>query len=212
MRSVARRIRNYVEPYVARLDSPEMTETEFASWRDIAIDQHGAQLSRAAGKYLDAAVEESRVLLSNVLPNGLRTDGMSLFAITEGDARIGWMWLGASPSDPAAGFVFDIIIEAEARGRGYGRAAMLAAEQFFRSQGKARVAQRLRRERHGARPLRIARLPAHLDVDGQEPGGLAGSTRDCRASGQNGGVSSLGSGPVLAGGGCGTGSSGGRYR
>jgi ribosomal protein S18 acetylase RimI-like enzyme len=80
------------------------------------------------------------VLLSKVLSNGLRTDGMSLFAITDGDARIGWMWLGDSPSDPAAGFVFDIIIEAEARARGYGRAAMLAAEQFFRSQGKARVA------------------------------------------------------------------------
>jgi|SRR6185437_11569672 len=117
-----------------------MTEAEFGPWRDIAIDQHGAQVSRATGKSLAAAVEESRVLLSKVLPEGLQTDGMRLFAITDGEARIGWLWLGASPSDPAAGFVFDIMIDADARGRGYGRATMLAAEQLFRSQGKTRVA------------------------------------------------------------------------
>lgn len=117
-----------------------MTDAEFASWRDIAIDQHGAQVSRATGKTLDAAVEESRSLFSKVLPNGLHTDGMRLFAITDGEARIGWLWLGSSPSDPAVGFVFDIIIDADARCRGYGRATMLAAEQFFRSQGKTGVA------------------------------------------------------------------------
>lgn len=117
-----------------------MTDDEFPAWREIAIEHHAAQVSRATGKALDAATRESRALLAKVLPAGLATLQMSFFVILDDSERkVGWLWVGTSPQDPDAGFVFDIIVDANFRGRGYGRAAMRGAEEFFEAQGKLRI-------------------------------------------------------------------------
>jgi hypothetical protein len=50
-----------------------MAEAEFPAWREIAIHHHATQVSRATGKGLDSAEEESRSLLAKVLPAGLAT-------------------------------------------------------------------------------------------------------------------------------------------
>jgi ribosomal protein S18 acetylase RimI-like enzyme len=117
-----------------------MTEMEFPAWREIAIEHHAGQVSRAGRMDPKAAVSESRELLAKVLPAGLATANMDLFVVIDESGReVGWLWLGASPQDPAAGFLFDIIIDVTVRGRGYGRATMHAAEDFFLAQGKARI-------------------------------------------------------------------------
>jgi ribosomal protein S18 acetylase RimI-like enzyme len=118
-----------------------MTEPEFAPWRELSIQQHGAQVSRATGKDLGAVIDESRELLGKILSAGIATERMSFLVVTdESDRALGWLWLGPSPQDRDAGFVYDIIIDADVRGRGYGRAAMSAAEQFFLAQGFTRIA------------------------------------------------------------------------
>lgn len=117
-----------------------MTEAEFGPWRELSIRQHAEQVSRATGKDLDDAVAESRELLPKMLPAGLATEGMHFFVVVDEAGReLGWLWLGRGRSDPAAGFVYDIIVDADMRGRGYGRAAMVAVERFFQAQGTVRV-------------------------------------------------------------------------
>jgi ribosomal protein S18 acetylase RimI-like enzyme len=117
-----------------------MTDAEFPAWRELALEHHAAQVSRATGTDLGAATEESRALLATVLPAGLATEKMNLFVVIDEAAReVGWLWLGAVPHDDTTGFLFDIIIEATARGHGYGRATMQAAERFFLAQSKTRV-------------------------------------------------------------------------
>ena len=117
-----------------------MTEDEFGPWRELTIAQHSEQVSRATGKAFDVTVAESRELLPKILPDGQATEHMHFFVVLDDSERvIGWLWLGASPADPDAGFVFDIIIDADVRGQGYGRAVMVAAEEFFRAQDKLRV-------------------------------------------------------------------------
>lgn len=117
-----------------------MSDAEFPAWREIAIRHHAAQVSRATGKDLDAATKVSRELLAKVLSAGLATEKMNLFVVLDDSHReIGWLWLGTSPQDSDAGFVFDIIVDANVRGRGYGRAIMRAAERFFQAQGKSDI-------------------------------------------------------------------------
>jgi ribosomal protein S18 acetylase RimI-like enzyme len=117
-----------------------MTDAEFPVWREIAVEHHAAQVSHATGKSLDAATKESRALLAKLLPVGLATPGMNFFVVLdESEREVGWLWLGASPQDPDAGFVFDIIIDANARRRGCGRAAMRAVEQFFEAEGRLSI-------------------------------------------------------------------------
>lgn len=117
-----------------------MTDAEFAPWREIAIRHHAAQVSRATGDDLAAATEDARTVLAKVLPAGWATENMHFFVvIDESEREVGWLWLGPAPQDPAVGFVFDVIIDVSVRGRGYGRATMRVAEQFFRTQGKSRI-------------------------------------------------------------------------
>jgi ribosomal protein S18 acetylase RimI-like enzyme len=117
-----------------------MTGPEFDVWWELAIQRHAEQVSRATAKPLAAAVDESRALLPKVLTAGLDTEGMRLFVVVdESGADVGWLWIGAAPGDPDAGFVWDIIIDEVFRGRGYGRAAMVAAEQHFAALGKTRI-------------------------------------------------------------------------
>lgn len=117
-----------------------MTDAEFPAWRENAIRHHAGQVSTATGKRLDVAIEDSRELLAKVLSAGLATEQMDLFVVLDdADREVGWLWLGPSSQDSTAGFVFDIIIDEDVRGEGYGRATMLAAERHFLAHGKSRV-------------------------------------------------------------------------
>jgi ribosomal protein S18 acetylase RimI-like enzyme len=116
-----------------------MTGLEFETWREIAIRHHAEQMSRAAGTSLEVSLDEAGQLLPTVLVDGLNTRAMSFFVVKAAGHRVGWLWIGSSPGDPHAGFVWDIIIDDAWRGRGYGRAAMVAAERFFEEQGKVRI-------------------------------------------------------------------------
>lgn len=49
------------------------------------------------------------------------------------------MWLGAHPERSGDAFVYDLEISESVRRRGYGRAAMLAAEQVVRSAGMSEI-------------------------------------------------------------------------
>jgi ribosomal protein S18 acetylase RimI-like enzyme len=63
------------------------------------------------------------------LPDGVKTERMSL-SVLESDGRsVGVLWLGHHNPGTRT-FVYDIEIEAAERGRGFGRAAMLAAERI----------------------------------------------------------------------------------
>lgn len=131
-----------------------MTEAEFESWRQLAIINHAQQMSTATGRDLEVSREEASQLLRKVLVRGLETPGMNFFVLVDDAGRIvGWLWLGSSPQDADAGFVWDIIIDESHRGRGYGRAAMVAAERFFAQQGKLRMGLQVAAGNHVARHL-----------------------------------------------------------
>ena len=75
-------------------------------------------------------------MFDDELPSGLDAPGTWFWVILdEGSSRVGTMWVGPHPQRPGAAFVFDIEIDESARRRGYGRAAMLAAERLVRSAG-----------------------------------------------------------------------------
>ncbi|GMA36426.1 hypothetical protein GCM10025876_26300 [Demequina litorisediminis] len=49
---------------------------------------------------------------------------------------VGYLWIGRDNSgDPSSWWVWDVLVEPEHRGKGYGRAAMLLAEDHARDNG-----------------------------------------------------------------------------
>ena len=49
--------------------------------------------------------------------------------------KIGHLWLGPAGGDPERWWVWDVMVDEEFRGRGYGRRAMLHAEELARENG-----------------------------------------------------------------------------
>lgn len=117
-----------------------ITADEFPAFMDASragyaggIELHGGQSHEAAQRKADAD-------MAAVLPNGIATPGHLIFVVEADTAAVGRLWLAERAS---AGrqvcFVYDISIEPEFQGHGYGRAAMRLAEDEARARGLHRI-------------------------------------------------------------------------
>lgn len=117
-----------------------MTEDEFATWRAESVESFAQDLSEAMDRPLDAARERAVAQFEELLPDGLGSTGSHLLIVqSERGQRVGTLWLGPHPTRRDHAFVYDIVIDQGARGKGFGRAAMLAAENLLKDEGKAAV-------------------------------------------------------------------------
>ena len=112
-----------------------MTWDDFDAWaprsvRDLAAGRVAAGLQETADA--DAFAEG---LLLDLLPDGLATPLHHLWSVRCGpsDETVGHLWMRVRPLErEVEAYVLDVGIEPAARGRGLGRATMLAAERAAR--------------------------------------------------------------------------------
>ncbi len=117
-----------------------MTHAEFADWslrsRQGFADQ---QVASGLGPRREAeayAAEEHAALL----PDGLATPEQHLWTVREGDRPVGQVWLRVrAQTDGREGYLFDIVLDPDARGRGLGRATMCLVEERARALGATRI-------------------------------------------------------------------------
>ena len=117
------------------------------SLRPLAPQDLPGWLERSAAEYatdlvtLGATPEDARrrarESLDRDFPGGRPTGGHAVFDLVDGSgASVGYLWVGPDASeDPAAWWVWDVVVDAEHRGAGYGRQAMLLGEDYARAQG-----------------------------------------------------------------------------
>ncbi len=115
--------------------------------RPLLADEFGAWLRRSAGEYagdlesqgmpVGDAERQANEGMAASFPGGVLAEGHEVMHIVaESDVVVGYLWIGRDLShDLGAWWVWDIVIDADKRGRGLGRAAMIAGEQLARSQG-----------------------------------------------------------------------------
>ena len=113
-----------------------MTDTEFAAFRARSV--HGYAVEKvAAGEWSkeradELAEEQTRTLL----PDGRSTDGMFIvMAEAEDVGPVGYAWLALKSPDVSCAWIYDIAIDEEQRGKGYGRALLNGLEQVAREHG-----------------------------------------------------------------------------
>jgi ribosomal protein S18 acetylase RimI-like enzyme len=106
-----------------------MTAAEYEAWIEQAAVSYAEDRAAATGISVAVSLEKARAQLPTLLPEGHATPGMHLFVVVDdAGSDVGELWLGPHPDRPDTLFVWDISIREEFRGRGLGRAAMLAAE------------------------------------------------------------------------------------
>jgi ribosomal protein S18 acetylase RimI-like enzyme len=102
-----------------------------ASWRNYA---------REVATELGIPIEEARTRTGRqraaILPEGAATPGHEFYDLVE-QTPVGSLWVGEHEGDL---YVFDIVVDESARGRGHGTAALRLVEDLARARGAGAVA------------------------------------------------------------------------
>ncbi|MFB8036843.1 GNAT family N-acetyltransferase [Streptomyces sp. NPDC056004] len=117
-----------------------MTDEEFAQWERRAITDY-AQTWIERGVPEDQAMRKAETGHAQNLPHGLATEGTHLHVLTHEGEVVGHVWVARHEMHPGmlVGYVFDVEVHADFRGRGYGRALMLQAERIALDAGDDRL-------------------------------------------------------------------------
>jgi RimJ/RimL family protein N-acetyltransferase len=117
-----------------------MTQPEFEAFIEHLIPDYAADNVRAGYWSEDEALEKSRKQTESLLSQGLQTKDHYLYALHDGDTAVGMIWLRTELDRPIkSGFIFDVEIKEEFRGKGYGKQAMLLIEEKARELGIKRM-------------------------------------------------------------------------
>ncbi len=126
-------------PPAVRLEP--MDAAGYEAYADTVKLAYATELAEATDRPLAEVLPEAGDELRRLLPSGAATPGhhvTHVVDVAEG-GRVGVLWVGPSRQEPTQAWVFDVELDESARGRGLGRAAMLAAEDLARADGYASV-------------------------------------------------------------------------
>ena len=117
-------------------------DSEYADWRRLSRARYAADMVDNGGFSVEHASEKSEKDFELTMPDGLATPGQHVFAVESPDGEVvGQVWLGERDlrHEGRVAFVYEIRIDEDQRGRGYGRAAMLLLEDEARALGLDRI-------------------------------------------------------------------------
>lgn len=149
-----------------RLDP--MTDDEYVAFYDAAVaryaESHVAAGSWPAGGALERSVREH----AGLLPEGLASPGNYLYTARDGDRAVGMIWFARRPEFPMpTASIYNVIIEPDLRGKGYGDAVMVAAEPLMLAMGIQKVTLHVFGDNGGQVALPQTRLRGDQRRDGQ---------------------------------------------
>jgi ribosomal protein S18 acetylase RimI-like enzyme len=126
---------------VPELRVRKMTAIEFARFRDRAIKEYAASHVRAGDWPAETAAESAAKETDDLLPDGVDTAGMLLLVAERANGDVvGSVWIALQRPGIQGAWIYDIEIEAEHRGQGFGRMLLEAAELEMQRRGAESVA------------------------------------------------------------------------
>jgi ribosomal protein S18 acetylase RimI-like enzyme len=119
-----------------------MTDDDLATRTAALTDDYALDLHRSRGLPPDRARIEAQRQLAELLPDGVSTDGTLMFTAEADGVAVGWIWISlpSAPERPDTAWIYEVQIDAEQRGNGYGRAIMVSAERELARRGVTRLA------------------------------------------------------------------------
>lgn len=100
----------------------KMDSSAFQSYLDFAIENYAAEHVRSGRWKEEDAISNAKKEFDMLLPEGERTLNNNLFIICDKAQEVGMIWLAQKAAEE--GFIYDLNIWEENRGKGYGKKAM----------------------------------------------------------------------------------------
>lgn len=117
-----------------------MTPAEFPAFVAASKAGYAHDIEVHGGQTHEAAQQKAEADFPAVLPLGLETPGHFIFVVEASGELVGRLWLAERQMGGRRTlFIYDISIDPEQQGRGYGRAAMRLAEDEARTLGIDRI-------------------------------------------------------------------------
>ena len=117
-----------------------LDDEEFADWLPKMCERYGDDMIANAGMSVEKARKKATADMNRLFPDGTPTPEQLVYGIVADGERAGELWLCERDSEMFRNlFIYEIRIDSQHRGKGYGKAAMLLAEEEARSRGLDRV-------------------------------------------------------------------------
>jgi ribosomal protein S18 acetylase RimI-like enzyme len=117
-----------------------MTDAEFAAYRTRLAKAYAEEHVKAGDWDPNQADALAADEIDGLLPAGPETAGMLVSAAENEDGeQVGLVWIALNRLRPGSTWIYDIEINAEHRGKGYGRALLQAAEAQATQYGAADI-------------------------------------------------------------------------
>jgi len=117
-----------------------MTVAEYDAWYPGAVSEYAEHHVRAGSMPVEKAHDMAAQQFGELLPDGVSTDAHHLLIGEAGGAPIGMLWLNIlTRGERASAFLYDVVVDKDMRGRGYGRALMVAAEAYSAERGATAI-------------------------------------------------------------------------
>lgn len=108
----------------------------FPAWLERSRAEYAKDLI-ATGQTPEDAHRIADESMARSFPSGTPGSGHVVFdVVDDAGETLGYLWIGPDTSDDAgAWWIWDIVIDADKRGRGLGRRAMILGEEYAQAQG-----------------------------------------------------------------------------
>jgi len=118
-----------------RVELAPMSPERYVTWRAYSVAGYAEENVKSGRWTGDEAPSRSEADFSALLPDGLDTAGHELWSVvdTAGD-EVGILWV-ATDRRPGHAFIYDIEMNPDRRGEGFGTATLLALEDWCRANG-----------------------------------------------------------------------------
>jgi ribosomal protein S18 acetylase RimI-like enzyme len=119
-----------------------VTQAEYDEWLPWQEAGYARHIIDSGSLPPEAAREKARRDTARMFSAGLDTPGQLVFRLLAGDEAVpvGWLWLAVpGPDEPTMAWVYNVQVDEAQRGHGYGRQAMLLAEQEAHARGMSSI-------------------------------------------------------------------------
>ena len=113
-----------------------LNEQEFQDYMAFMISDHAREITKNFNLTLQAALEESEMMMSDLWKDGLLTEGQYLYNIVDSKTyeKVGILWYGLIPEINQA-YVYHIFIDDLHRRKGYGKKTLEIFQSMLKQSG-----------------------------------------------------------------------------